>query len=573
MVSQSSFPAALPATINLDVWAPTFSAELDMAITGAVALCGGSAQYCPIKYEVVYEVVAKECCPYPVEVLEKTPAKITGKVFTDVNHDGNFTGGTDTPISGQIVQLKLADGTVVGSGLTGADGTFIASVPPNYPNTLIFASIPSNPSALVVPFTTDAGSNGNVLIPVGSPLITGVVFNDTLGTGVFGPSDALLPNQPVIIKLANGTTLATVTSDGSGLFRFIAPPGLANTPLFFALSSSPSQILGSVVTDNQASAFANVAVGTPVAIPACSLVAPTGAATRTFTSGAKTAAPPVPTTTLAAGSTGNDGWDVYFHPDGLRLLNYPHFNSYGRLQCLISDGSPCPCYNPDGSSCNTTSAVGGMSVPTAAGYYPLDGTSIASFASGLPNLAFSSTMLTPIVASPLNPNEVWHITTMTMTTFSTDYMPVVIGFDVGPTLCSSPKMLGPYNLTGVPGSANLIEGPGGIKNQGPFGNVLVGTKIYAYNAHQYSVPNNGSLNKLLCFDTATKSRCVGSPYNVTFPAGFQVGNTERVYTSYVEPYIFVSTVSKLNAIVVACVDPSNNYANCAGNFPVTVNPS
>lgn len=50
-----------------------------------------------------------------------------------------------------------------------------------------------------------------------------------------------------------------------------------------------------------------------------------------------TAGPAPPSGPFKGEGTGNDGYNIYFHPDGLRVFNYPHFDSAYKLNCLVSN--------------------------------------------------------------------------------------------------------------------------------------------------------------------------------------------------------------------------------------------
>lgn len=194
-------------------------------------------------------------------------------VFTDVDNDGIFTPGTDTPLAGAEVRLFAADGTT--QILVGADG--------------ILGTADDGPA----PFTT--GGTGNYLfsgLPAGSYIVQVTPpagYLSTFDTG--NPADSANPDTNAdnndngigtLIPGAVSSAVVTLTPGSAGALNnniVTLTTGTTHNPTVdfgFILQSNPNGITKTIFATNQPfTAGANVAIGEIVTYQ-LTLTIPTG---------------------------------------------------------------------------------------------------------------------------------------------------------------------------------------------------------------------------------------------------------------------------------------------------------
>ena len=60
--------------------------------------------------------------------------------------------------------------------------------------------------------------------------ISGVVYNDAAGTGLFQPGDTLYANNPISLANAAGTVIASTTTDANGHYSFSVDQTISTAP-------------------------------------------------------------------------------------------------------------------------------------------------------------------------------------------------------------------------------------------------------------------------------------------------------------------------------------------------------
>ncbi|MFO1430472.1 MAG: SdrD B-like domain-containing protein [Candidatus Competibacteraceae bacterium] len=183
---------------------------------------------------------------------------VNGTIYTDVNGDGVYTPGTDTPLPGVQVKITASDGTVY-TVTTDANGHFSQVVPAG--NTTVDvndATLPagsvlttntsgqgSDPTVVNVPAGGTATDNTGYVTPAQTGTVQGTIYTDTNGNGQYDAGiDTPLPGVQVKITASNGG-IYTVTTDTNGFFSQVVPPG--NTTVDVNDATLPA---GSVLTSN-----------------------------------------------------------------------------------------------------------------------------------------------------------------------------------------------------------------------------------------------------------------------------------------------------------------------------------
>ena len=161
--------------------------------------------------------------------LVANPGAITGTVLEDLDHNG--TG--DTPIAGVTVVLKdPLTNTVIQTTTTDANGNYSFNNVPvgnyvveesNKPGfTDVSDSDGGNPNSIAVTVTPGATSGGNVFIDERLPgAISGTVREDLDNNNT---GDTPIAGVTVVLKGADGTPIATTTTDANGNYSFTGVP-------------------------------------------------------------------------------------------------------------------------------------------------------------------------------------------------------------------------------------------------------------------------------------------------------------------------------------------------------------
>ncbi|MDY7077535.1 MAG: pre-peptidase C-terminal domain-containing protein [Chloroflexota bacterium] len=178
---------------------------------------------------------------------------VTGVVYLDVNGDGDYDLGVDTPLSGVDVTIIDSNGapSIVTTGINGVyTQTVLAGLttvdvddtdlPPGA--TLTVGS--TDPTTVTVP----SGGSGNVdvgYIQLGT--VTGVIYLDEDDSGTYTPGDTPLPGVNVVITDVFGTVY-TVTTGVAGTYTLTLPAGNATVDVDDS-TLPPGAVLDSGSTD------------------------------------------------------------------------------------------------------------------------------------------------------------------------------------------------------------------------------------------------------------------------------------------------------------------------------------
>ncbi|KAI9022665.1 hypothetical protein DFJ74DRAFT_101131 [Hyaloraphidium curvatum] len=247
-------------------------------------------------------------------------------------------------------------------------------------------------------------------------------------------------------------------------------------------------------------------------------------------------------------NTGGDGWDVGFTDDEARVINVYHHKVPMRVDCFLRDGTRCP----------------------------------GGFPTQFPGIVTS--LQSRVMWDPVVPNRLWQ---WTMSNSSGVGYNSVTCVDLG-ALGSVPVLCGNFRMS----RDQYGSRPGfGGSNQGPVGQPIVGTKIYAVGrprrcaesyltAHFHVQINNvdgfgldDERNALHCFDTATMEPCPENPIPVKYPTGWRQQSVNTAWTRLIRGKIYIFQPGRTNVDydLIACVDPNNDPSyECGGLWPVKV---
>ncbi len=157
--------------------------------------------------------------------------QVTGVVYLDVNGDGVYTAGTDTPLSGVEVVVTDTFG-IPYTVTTNAAGVYVATVPAGSAMVDVNnADLPANAA-----LTTGSTDPTTVTVPVGgsvrddtgyvlSGVVTGVVYVDMNDDGIYTAGvDMPLSGVTVVVTDTFGTP-HTVTTGLNGIYTATVPAG------------------------------------------------------------------------------------------------------------------------------------------------------------------------------------------------------------------------------------------------------------------------------------------------------------------------------------------------------------
>lgn len=215
---------------------------------------------------------------------------------------------------------------------------------------------------------------------------------------------------------------------------------------------------------------------------------------------------PVPASTFS-GSTGGDGWDVFFYDDFV-LNIFHHQETYVALDChLRSTGARCDGYDPTQTSGAAASRFSGYRAANRSGGW-VDGNTGKAYAFTADN-----------------------------TGGSTDGQPGALCLDLNvapPTTCGFFALSSNANITGYAALSNA-EGVGG--------------RLFGMESTN---------QELLCFDPDLGAACPGSPISLD-------GGTD---TAYYHVYGLGTKVFASTNTTLYCFE-SSDLSPCAGSWPVT----
>ncbi len=173
------------------------------------------------------------------------PARLSGYVYVDANNNGIKEPG-EAPIPGTVVRVGGVTTAGLPTGIfattTDANGFYeftnlpagtygVQEVQPaGYLDGLdtpgsTGGGAPQNDTLVTVPLAAGANSVNNnfgELLPPPPPpsgSVNGFVYEDNNDNGVKDPGEAPIPGTPV--RLTNGTTTLTTTTDGNGFYQFL----------------------------------------------------------------------------------------------------------------------------------------------------------------------------------------------------------------------------------------------------------------------------------------------------------------------------------------------------------------
>ncbi|MCP4542818.1 MAG: DUF2341 domain-containing protein [Chloroflexi bacterium] len=159
---------------------------------------------------------------------------VTGVVYLDVNGDGDYDPGIDTPLPGidvtiidsggapSIVTTDI-NGTYTQTVLAGLTTVDVDDTDPQMPPGATLTVGNTDPTTVTVP----SGGSGNVdvgYIQLG--VVTGVIYLDDDDSGTYTPGDTPLPGVNVVITDVFGTVY-TVTTGVDGTYTLTLPAGNA----------------------------------------------------------------------------------------------------------------------------------------------------------------------------------------------------------------------------------------------------------------------------------------------------------------------------------------------------------
>lgn len=80
---------------------------------------------------------------------------------------------------------------------------------------------------------------------------------DRIPDAMYDPiqGDKLLPNTPVVVKLANGSVIGTATTDANGNFTWLPPYPMPSYSYFFALATNPDVVVANCTTDSSGNGY------------------------------------------------------------------------------------------------------------------------------------------------------------------------------------------------------------------------------------------------------------------------------------------------------------------------------
>ncbi len=158
---------------------------------------------------------------------------VSGAVFYDANRDGN-RGGSETPISGVVVQLVNEFGVVVGNATTDANGNYtFPNVPPGS-----YTLRELQPSGYGDPLSGPFSANVRPITVVSTPIanqdfgdtlstLSGMVYVDGNNDGIFQVGEAPISGVRVVLvgtDLSGNAITRTAFTDPSGLYLFADLP-------------------------------------------------------------------------------------------------------------------------------------------------------------------------------------------------------------------------------------------------------------------------------------------------------------------------------------------------------------
>jgi len=166
-------------------------------------------------------------------VVPPSTGLVQGTVYIDVNNNGLYNAGSDTPLSGVEVVITASNGAVY-TVTTNASGYFSQVVPAGstivnvddttLPPGVTLATGNTDPTTVNVAANGVATDNTGYLLPPGSGSVNGTLYLDNNGNGIFDAGDTVLPGVDVVITDVLGNTY-TVTTNGSGYFSQPVPAG------------------------------------------------------------------------------------------------------------------------------------------------------------------------------------------------------------------------------------------------------------------------------------------------------------------------------------------------------------
>ncbi|HOX04248.1 MAG TPA: SdrD B-like domain-containing protein, partial [Verrucomicrobiota bacterium] len=183
-----------------------------------------------------------------IDFLDSITGTVSGFLYKDVNGDGVYTAGTDTPLSGVDVLIEDSTGNLF-TVTTDVNGNWTATVPPGTTTASVVVTDPqftavfpggyvqtdgTNPTTVnAVANTNTSMGNDGFFSPVGTASIAGQVRFDTDGDGDLNDPDAGIPGVVIELYLdedgdglldAGEPLVKTTATDTSGSYSF---PNLA----------------------------------------------------------------------------------------------------------------------------------------------------------------------------------------------------------------------------------------------------------------------------------------------------------------------------------------------------------
>ncbi|WP_238214444.1 BapA/Bap/LapF family large adhesin, partial [Pseudomonas sp. PAGU 2196] len=188
------------------------------------------------------DAAGNSSAPLQFDAPDITPPAAVSNIA--VGSDGLVLSGRGE--AGATVQVRDAEGTVIGTGTVLANGTFLIDLDP--------AAQPGEHLSLV---QTDPSGNASVAFEYDVPLITAPASPSELAINADGTS--LTGNAPagtrVEVHDANGTLIGSVVAGADGTFTIVLDPAQANGELLDVvaiddngLSSVPTQIFAPDIT-------------------------------------------------------------------------------------------------------------------------------------------------------------------------------------------------------------------------------------------------------------------------------------------------------------------------------------
>lgn len=248
----------------------------------------------------------------PREILPSLLFKQPTVTLTTLNGKVATVDGTAEP--GYTIKL-YANNVFVGTAITNPDGTFSVSssnLAPGLYDLYIIASPPTGTESDQVPADPVEVLADATTVPV--KMTTKAAVPKTTAKGVVPTTAKGVVQTTAKVVPTTAKAAASTTKDS---------PGSTTMEASTTQQASTTQETTTVPITTTSTAWAP-----------CQTIGAGGIATMSSAPN-QNVGPPPPGAAFNT-STKADGWDLAFHPDGLRVFNIPHYNTRGVVNCMVS---------------------------------------------------------------------------------------------------------------------------------------------------------------------------------------------------------------------------------------------